>query len=318
MDTIMTMNELKMKTLNKNQKAFVLEAQKTFGEDAIVSRDQLQDYVDKNNIKFPFWLVNNSSYRCDRGLYRLPTVNSSPGVAKTLPDVAVQPTTLNLSAQVLTLRQPKLLDENDPSIPEVDKTHVPFGFYRDLKNIIKTGLFYPVYIVGHSGNGKTQMVEQVCAELNREMIRVNFSIETDESDLLGGPTLINGNVVHKDGPIVTAMKRGAVMLLDECLEENEKVRIGTVDNWKSISLKDLEFDVEYPVVSFNMESGNFENDVGSLISEKEDDLYEVEFEDGRTIKLNSKHPFIINSNGTFVQKSIEDGLNVGDYVVSVD
>ncbi|NBP16422.1 AAA family ATPase [bacterium] len=76
-------------------------------------------------------------------------------------------------------------------------------------------MFYPVFITGLSGNGKTLMVEQVCAELNRECIRVNISIETDESDLLGGPTLVNGNVVNRDGPVITAMKRGAVLLIDE-------------------------------------------------------------------------------------------------------
>jgi MoxR-like ATPase len=76
-------------------------------------------------------------------------------------------------------------------------------------------MFYPVFITGLSGNGKTLMVEQVCAVLKRECIRVNISIETDESDLLGGPTLVNGNVVNRDGPVLLAMKKGAVLLIDE-------------------------------------------------------------------------------------------------------
>jgi cobaltochelatase CobS len=76
-------------------------------------------------------------------------------------------------------------------------------------------MFYPVFVTGLSGNGKTLMVEQVCAELNRECIRVNISIETDEADLLGGYQLINGNTVYKDGPVITAMKRGAICLIDE-------------------------------------------------------------------------------------------------------
>jgi MoxR-like ATPase len=92
---------------------------------------------------------------------------------------------------------------------------VPFGFFKDLRNIIKSDLFYPVFITGLSGNGKTLMVEQSCSELGRECIRVNISIETDESDLLGGPTLVNGNVVNRDGPVITAMKRGAILLIDE-------------------------------------------------------------------------------------------------------
>jgi MoxR-like ATPase len=93
--------------------------------------------------------------------------------------------------------------------------YVPFGFFKDLRNIVKSREFYPVFITGLSGNGKTLMVEQVCAELKRECIRVNISIETDENDLLGGPTLINGNIVNRDGPVLQAMKKGAVLLIDE-------------------------------------------------------------------------------------------------------
>jgi MoxR-like ATPase len=120
-----------------------------------------------------------------------------------------------LSAQVLAFKQPKLIDDSDVSIPTKYPDYVPFGFFKDLSNIIKSTQFYPVFITGLSGNGKTLMVEQVCAELKRECIRVNVSIETDESDLLGGPTLVNGNVVNRDGPVITAMKRGAILLIDE-------------------------------------------------------------------------------------------------------
>jgi hypothetical protein len=118
-------------------------------------------------------------------------------------------------AQVVQLRQPKMLDESDSAIPAKYPDYVPFGFFKDLKNIISSKSFYPIFITGLSGNGKTLMVEQVCADLNRECIRVNISIETDETDLLGGPTLINGNVVNRDGPVLQAMKKGAVLLIDE-------------------------------------------------------------------------------------------------------
>jgi hypothetical protein len=100
-------------------------------------------------------------------------------------------------------------------VPTKFEGYVPFGFYKDLFGIVKSKMFYPVFITGLSGNGKTLMVEQVCAELKRECIRVNISIETDETDLLGGPTLINGNVVNRDGPVLQAMKKGAVLLIDE-------------------------------------------------------------------------------------------------------
>jgi MoxR-like ATPase len=100
-------------------------------------------------------------------------------------------------------------------IPAKDDTFVPFGFYKDLKKVLDSRMFYPVFISGLSGNGKTTMVEQICANLKREAIRVNISIETDEDDLIGGNTLVDGNVVYREGPVLTAMKRGAVLILDE-------------------------------------------------------------------------------------------------------
>jgi midasin (ATPase involved in ribosome maturation) len=116
---------------------------------------------------------------------------------------------------VLEFRQPKLVDDSEPSVPQKWPDYVPFGFYKDMKNIISSKSFYPIFVTGLSGNGKTLMVEQVCAELGRECIRVNISVETDETDLLGGPTLVDGNVVNRDGPVLIAMKRGAVLLIDE-------------------------------------------------------------------------------------------------------
>ena len=101
------------------------------------------------------------------------------------------------------------------NIPEAYKGYVKFGNYRDLKTILNSKLFYPIFITGESGNGKTMMVEQVCAELKRELYRVNFTPMTDESDLLGDKTLVDGNVVFEEGVVITAMKRGAVLLLDE-------------------------------------------------------------------------------------------------------
>lgn len=99
--------------------------------------------------------------------------------------------------------------------PIHDPSYVPFGFYSKLQKIVKSKTFYPVYITGLSGNGKTIMVEQVCAALSRELIRVNITKRTDESDLIGTYELINGNTLRKEGPVITAMRRGAVLLLDE-------------------------------------------------------------------------------------------------------
>jgi len=145
----------------------------------------------------------------------LPNIGTKPKVPSIPAGAEHENYEVALSAQVLEFKQPKLVDDSDISIPRKHPDYVPFGFYKDLTNIVKSNLFYPVFVTGLSGNGKTLMVEQVCATLQRECIRVNISIETDETDLLGGPTLIDGNVVNRDGPVITAMKRGAILLIDE-------------------------------------------------------------------------------------------------------
>ena len=200
--------------MNKNAKQFIIAAERMYGTNAIIGRDEISKVVDEADVPYPYWLVTKSEYRTGRGEYKLPA--SGEKVVKN--QVDEQPNTQEnntVDMAVVAFRQPKLIDESEPAIPVVYKDYVPFGFFKDLKGIINSKLFYPVFVTGLSGNGKTLMVEQVCAELNRECIRVNISIETDESDLLGGPTLVNGNVVNRDGPVLTAMKRGAVLLIDE-------------------------------------------------------------------------------------------------------
>jgi MoxR-like ATPase len=196
-------------SLNRNQTAFVKAAEELFGTGSILTRDGIQHVIEENDLAFPHWFVTKSEYRVERGQYKLPDIGTKK-IVKKEPDMEVA-----LAAQVLEFKQPKLVDDSDVSIPVKYPDYVPFGFYKDLTNIVKSNLFYPVFITGLSGNGKTLMVEQVCATLQRECIRVNISIETDESDLLGGPTLVNGNVVNRDGPVITAMKRGAILLIDE-------------------------------------------------------------------------------------------------------
>ena len=155
-------------------------------------------------------------------------------------------------AQVLHLRQPKLIDESESAIPEKYPDYVPFGFYKDLLSIVKSKMFYPVFITGLSGNGKTLMVEQICAEQKRECIRVNISIETDESDLLGGPTLVNGNVVNRDGPVLIAMKKGAILLIDEVDRGSNKLMClqGILEGKPYYNKKTGE--VVYPSSGFNV------------------------------------------------------------------
>ena len=202
--------------LNKNAKEFIVACEIKFGNEAVIDRDMITAIVNESGAPYPYWLVTKSEYRYDRGLYKVPTsgnpIKNTPAQPAKMVEQA-EPALVDLS--VVQLRQPKLIDESDPSIPAKYPDYVPFGFFKDLKNVLNSRHFYPVFISGLSGNGKTLMVEQVCAELGRECIRVNISIETDETDLLGGPTLVNGNVVNRDGPVLQAMKRGAVLLIDE-------------------------------------------------------------------------------------------------------
>ncbi len=125
-------------------------------------------------------------------------------------------------------------------IPNKDATFVSFGNFSDIKKVIQSGLFYPAFITGLSGNGKTFGVEQSCAQLGRELIRVNITIETDEDDLIGGFRLVNGETVWHNGPVVEAMERGAILLLDEVdLASNKIMCLQSVLEGKGVFLKKI-------------------------------------------------------------------------------
>jgi len=137
-----------------------------------------------------------------------------------------------------SLAQDNVTTESYDLTPEVDPLFVPWGNFKDLTTIVKSKIFYPTYITGLSGNGKTQSVEQVCAKLGRELIRVNFTIETDESDLIGGFRLLDGNTVFQYGPVVEALKRGAILLLDEVdLASNKVLCLQSILEGKGLYLK---------------------------------------------------------------------------------
>ena len=125
-------------------------------------------------------------------------------------------------------------------VPAVDTTFVPFGNFSDVRKVITSKLFYPMFITGLSGNGKTFSVEQACAKANRELIRVNISIETDEDDLIGGFRLVDGNTVWHNGPVVEALERGAVLLLDEIdLASNKILCLQSILEGKGVFLKKI-------------------------------------------------------------------------------
>ena len=152
--------------------------------------------------------------KISRGVYDLSA--AMVGVTAKPAPVMSQPVAEITSKPVAkTVMQPKLEVIIDNLVPRLDTTYVPFGFYTDLIKVLKAEAFYPTFISGLSGNGKTTMVEQACAKLKRECLRVNISVETDEDDLIGGNTLVDGNVVYREGPVLTAMKRGAILILDE-------------------------------------------------------------------------------------------------------
>ena len=137
-------------------------------------------------------------------------------------------------------------------IPDKDDTFVKFGNFNDIKKIIASNLFYPTFITGLSGNGKTFSVEQVCAQLKRELIRVNITIETDEDDLIGGFRLVNGETAWHNGPVVEALKRGAVLLLDEIdLASNKILCLQSILEGKGVFLKKIGKFVK-PTAGFNV------------------------------------------------------------------
>ena len=149
---------------------------------------------------------------------------------------------------------PSVIPDREPQnlIPEKDDTFVRFGNFGDVRKIIQSRLFYPTFITGLSGNGKTFSVEQACAQLGRELIRVNITIETDEDDLIGGFRLVDGNTAWHNGPVIEALQRGAVLLLDEIdLASNKILCLQSILEGKGVFLKKIGKWVK-PAAGFNI------------------------------------------------------------------
>ena len=197
-------------SLTNKQIAFIKLANAN-GFTSTISRKEAKALCKANNFKWPRWIAIDDQYRHARGVYKLPKIDSEVSVPKVSRiDTPVQQApapTMNL--QVLGTNVAESL------IPMPNRKYVPFGNFADVEAIISSSLFYPIYVTGLSGNGKTMMIEQVCAKARREMVRVNITAETDEDDLIGGFRLIDGQTVWHNGPVVMAMERGAVLLLDE-------------------------------------------------------------------------------------------------------
>ena len=237
--------------MNDKRLAFVAEARDLLGADrTTITRTEIMLVMDERNQPNPSWIRKLKTG--NRGEYYLPADNGMYG-----DDSANIAPVSNLTQEVSATVQMApsavgVMEEQDSYIPEKFVGYVPWGNFNTIKDVIKSNIFYPLFITGLSGNGKTLMVQEVCARLKREYVRANITIETDEDDLIGGFRLLNGETVWHDGPVVTAMKRGALLLLDEIdLASNKIMCLQPVLEGSSIYIKKIGKWV-HPAKGFNV------------------------------------------------------------------
>jgi len=243
--------------ITQSEKAtFVTEAAKRFG--AIVTRQQLVTLSEETGTKRQFWLEADQ-YRVGRGKYQLPLQEFNVNMAglalvksDPIPSMPISEPIMAPVAKAVAKMSSVARMQEGAIIPKVNSLYVPFGFFDNMKRIVASKKFYPVFVSGLSGNGKTFMVEQACAQLKVECLRVNISPETDEDDLIGGFRLIDGETKWFDGPVVQAMKSGAVLILDEIDRGSNKLMcLQGVLEGKGLFVKKTGEFVE-PVTGFNV------------------------------------------------------------------
>ena len=234
--------------LNAKQQEYVDHAKKLFGKTTLTVAE-----LKKANSKFgckyaPQWLIKNKDYKVGKSLFKLPVEG----------DVVKNETPNKEAEKILTPVETKkeaayiVSSLTGNIVPKKDPIFVSFGNYPDIKSIVKSNRFYPVFITGLSGNGKTMGVTQACAEAKRELIRVNITIETDEDDLLGGYRLKDGQTVWQNGPVIEAMERGAILLLDEVdLASNKIMCLQPILEGNGVFLKKIGKFIE-PADGFNI------------------------------------------------------------------
>ena len=233
--------------LSPAKKRFVDLASAKYGEGAVMTRDEVKAFVKEADLGWVSWFVR-APYRVGTGKFKLP-VNGEMMAP-------VKPKKVKLPMmKKIEVDEESVVAYHNPTenlVPEKDPLYVPFGNFNDVFSIIKSGRYYPAFITGLSGNGKTFMVEQACAKAKREFFRVNITVETDEDDLLGHYALIDGNTVWQDGPVVKAMERGAILLLDEIDLASSKIMcLQPVLEGKGVYLKKVNRFVS-PSVGFNV------------------------------------------------------------------
>ena len=199
---------------------FVDELREEFGTE--IDASHVKNFESARNVAYPTVARKLKEYQVKRGSWNLTVEEGREILEKAIANPTVLPS----------------VERN--LVPASDSTFVKFGNFNDVKKIISSKLFYPMFITGLSGNGKTFSVEQACAQANRELIRVNISIETDEDDLIGGFRLVDGNTVWHNGPVVEALQRGAVLLLDEIdLASNKILCLQSILEGKGVFLKKI-------------------------------------------------------------------------------
>tara|TARA_B100000959_G_C14933795_1_gene604815 strand:- start:24 stop:1190 length:1167 start_codon:yes stop_codon:yes gene_type:complete len=217
-----------MMYLTPRKKLFVDTAAKMFGNGAVLTKAQKHEAADKAGIPYPTWFGKNFSVGYNA--YKLPSEGVAP-TSVTAPAPADDLTVVNLVASNM---------EKQNLVPAPFEGFVAWGNFSKIEKIVKSGLFYPIFVTGLSGNGKTLMIEQVHAKMHKDLIRVNITIETDEDDLLGGFRLINGETKFVPGPVIEAMERGCTLLLDECdLGSNKLLALQPVLEGKGVFLKKI-------------------------------------------------------------------------------
>ena len=200
-----------MRTKNQEVREKFFNALNSLGK-STVNRSEISDVCRQVGISTAHWFTNDPENKLSRGVYRVPAFDKfvTEMTAQVLP--MKQKTETNIGSRITNITT-ELETEN--LVPAQYKNYVPFGHFEDLLAIISSNKFYPIFITGQSGNGKTLSVEQACAKLGRKFVCISMTPETDESDLLGNFVLINGQMEWRDGPVTVAAKQGAVLCIDE-------------------------------------------------------------------------------------------------------
>ena len=237
-----------MKNLNTTQTEQVEALFKHYGRTEL-TRSEINNLptISAGKMKRPGWL-RTDKYKVSRGVYSLPIEGND--FSPTLTDVPlVEETPKNETLEKAAFVVSSLVGN---IVPDKDPVFVPWGYFRDIKKIVTSKQFYPIFVTGLSGNGKTMNVTQACALAKRECIRVNITIETDEDDLLGGYRLLDGQTVWSDGPVIEAMKRGALLLLDEIdLASNKIMCLQPILEGNGVFLKKINQFIK-PAKGFNV------------------------------------------------------------------